>query len=210
MLASATAGLGPPFSFSGPARRLAKAGGAGSAARPSHLGDPRRFRHLTWHRRGCCLASTEMADFDLLDALTPLPPAELPRQWRVGRSPEAGYPGWTHLTLGGWHLQAHPDAAIATAVDRTGAPVGWIIGALQQDGPESGQADDAGRRARLRRGGARPGALWSRERWPRGCDRPGGALDGDHPRREAAGLRRGGALGPLRAGPRGAWRRRPA
>ena len=79
-----------------------------------------------------------MADFDLLDALTPLPPAELPRQWRVGRSPQAGYPGWTHLTLRGWHLQAHPDAAISTAVDRTGGPVGWIIGALQQDGPDPG------------------------------------------------------------------------
>ena len=77
-----------------------------------------------------------MADFDLLDALTPLPPAELPRQWRLGRSPEAGYSGWTHLTLNGWHLQAHPDAAIATAVDRAGGPVGWIIGALQQDGPD--------------------------------------------------------------------------
>jgi hypothetical protein len=80
-----------------------------------------------------------MADFELLDALTPLQPSELPRQWRLGRSAEAGYPGWTHLTLGHWHLQAHPDAKVATAVDRNGAPVGWIIEALRQDRSDPGR-----------------------------------------------------------------------
>ena len=71
-----------------------------------------------------------MIDFELLDTLTPLPPQDLPRQWRVATAPDPQLDSWVHLASGSWHLQAHPAAQVSVALDRNGSEIGWIIGAI--------------------------------------------------------------------------------
>ena len=77
-----------------------------------------------------------MIRLDQLDALTPLPPDDLPRQWRLATVPDERYAGWTCLKAGSWHLQAHPAAKVAVVVGRDGLFIGWIIGATFQNSGE--------------------------------------------------------------------------
>ena len=66
-------------------------------------------------------------DFDALEALYPLPPSELYRQWLLTRE-EAEIPTeWQRWCAGGWYLGAHPDAHVCELRDNGGRGVGWVI-----------------------------------------------------------------------------------
>lgn len=64
-----------------------------------------------------------------LDALYPLPPQELSRQWVLTRS-ESGPADWRHNNLHGWHLFSHPDASVCRLESAHGQQIGWVIEAL--------------------------------------------------------------------------------
>ena len=73
-------------------------------------------------------------DFAALDALYPLPPDDLPRQWvlsRDGGDTPAGWAGYTRL---GWHLGAHPDAQVCELQADDASPIGWVLEPLAQLG----------------------------------------------------------------------------
>lgn len=71
-------------------------------------------------------------DFSQLDALYPLPPDELPRQWVLTRD-EARLPDdWQRYHSHGWHLCAHPLARVSTLKSRDGRFMGWGIEVLLQ------------------------------------------------------------------------------
>ncbi len=71
-----------------------------------------------------------VTDFAALDALYPLPPKELSRQWLLTRDAAQIPQGWRHETLSGWHLGAHPDADVCLLLAIDGTPIGWVIEAL--------------------------------------------------------------------------------
>jgi hypothetical protein len=77
-------------------------------------------------------------DFAALDALYPLPPEDLPRQWVLARDPELAPPGWERRTLNGWHLGAHPDAHVCDLFSSGGSRLGWIIEPLVYLNQEGG------------------------------------------------------------------------
>jgi hypothetical protein len=66
-------------------------------------------------------------DFAALDALYPLPPEELSRQWLVARDAAVLPPRWQRRTLAGLHFAAHPDAHVCALHARDGAPLGWLL-----------------------------------------------------------------------------------
>ena len=78
-----------------------------------------------------------MKNFDRLDALYPLPPAELSRQWVLSRQKEVLPDEWAILSLAGWQLAAHPDANVCELHSRDGVPIGWVIEPLAYIGREN-------------------------------------------------------------------------
>lgn len=79
------------------------------------------------------MAATEIAD---LDALYPLPPHELSRQWLLTRRPDVGPVGWQDQRLHGWRLIAHPDARVLSLLSRDGTALGWVVEPLAWLGAE--------------------------------------------------------------------------
>lgn len=77
------------------------------------------------------------ANFAALDALYPLPPAELSRQWALTRRSEVLPGAWPCLSLRGWHLAAHPDTSVYALRSRDGVAIGWLIEPLAYLGGES-------------------------------------------------------------------------
>ena len=77
-------------------------------------------------------------DFAALDALHPLPPEELSRQWLLSCDGPQGPEGWRRLALGGLHLAVHPDARVTALASREGDAIGW---AMQADA-HLGEAGD--------------------------------------------------------------------
>lgn len=73
--------------------------------------------------------TTAPTEFPVLDALYPLPPEQLFRQWVLTPAAPAGdIPrGWTQWTREGWRLAAHPDAVVCELRALDGAALGWII-----------------------------------------------------------------------------------
>jgi hypothetical protein len=74
-----------------------------------------------------------------LDALYPLPPEELSRQWILTREAGSVPPGWPCHGHGGWTLAIHPDTELFELRDRAGAAIGWAIDALGHRTAESAQ-----------------------------------------------------------------------
>lgn len=66
-------------------------------------------------------------DFAALDALYPLPPEELFRQWVLTRDAAVVPSEWGSRTFKGWHLSAHPDAHVCDLLASDGALIGWVI-----------------------------------------------------------------------------------
>lgn len=66
-------------------------------------------------------------DIAALDALYPLPPEELSRQWVMAKQADVLPPEWTHLNNSGWHLAVHPDANVCHLQSESGDDIGWII-----------------------------------------------------------------------------------
>ena len=66
-------------------------------------------------------------DFDALDALYPLAPEELPRQWVLTRDPDQIPEGWERRSRDGWTLGAHPEAHVCALTTVDGATVGWAV-----------------------------------------------------------------------------------
>lgn len=66
-------------------------------------------------------------DFSALDALYPLPPEELPRQWLLTRDPAALPAEWERRTIEGWNFAAHPDAHVCDLRASDGTSVGWLV-----------------------------------------------------------------------------------
>lgn len=66
-------------------------------------------------------------DFAALDALYPLPPDELPRQWVLTREPGEVPTAWQRRSSDGWHLTSHPDAQVSELRAADGALLGWVI-----------------------------------------------------------------------------------
>lgn len=78
-----------------------------------------------------------MTDVARLDALRPLPPEQLYRQWVLTRN-EGDLPDeWASQALQGWWLAAHPDARVCTLHSADGAAMGWVIDPLVQLGPDA-------------------------------------------------------------------------
>lgn len=69
-------------------------------------------------------------DFTALDAQTPLPPGELPRQWVLSRDRADMPEAWATRELHGWYLASHPDARVSQLSGSDGATMGWVIEAL--------------------------------------------------------------------------------
>lgn len=79
-----------------------------------------------------------MTDLEALEALRPLPPEELHRQWLLSRN-RADLPSdWRSHSLGRWHLAAHPDARLSTLRAVDGSALGWIIEPMLQLTPCGG------------------------------------------------------------------------
>lgn len=66
-------------------------------------------------------------DFAAIDAVSPLPPDQLPRQWALTRRVEDLPNEWSHRTLDGWHLANHPDAHVCNLYGKNGRAIGWVI-----------------------------------------------------------------------------------
>ncbi|GGI05027.1 hypothetical protein [Egicoccus halophilus] len=66
-------------------------------------------------------------DFAALDARSPLPPDELPRQWVLRRDGGPLPEGWQHRMHHGWHLAAHPDAHVCELTGVDGNRLGWLL-----------------------------------------------------------------------------------
>lgn len=66
-------------------------------------------------------------DFEALDALYPLPPDDLYRQWVLTRDSEAIPPEWERRSLDGWHVGTHPDTHVCDLRAREGTPIGWAM-----------------------------------------------------------------------------------
>ena len=66
-------------------------------------------------------------DLAALDALYPLFPEELFRQWVLTRDPAAIPAEWERRTMNGWHLGFHPDAQVCDLRASDGTPAGWIM-----------------------------------------------------------------------------------
>lgn len=66
-------------------------------------------------------------DFAALDALYPLPPEQLFRQWVLTRHQGEIPPDWQRRTLAGWHLTSHPDAHVCNLHASDGSQLGWVI-----------------------------------------------------------------------------------
>lgn len=79
-----------------------------------------------------------MTDFAALDALSPLPPEDLFRQWVLSPDPAEIPEQWERRSLHGWWLAAHPDAHICTLRAVDGTAIGWIIEPLVQLRPGGG------------------------------------------------------------------------
>ena len=67
-----------------------------------------------------------------MDALNPLPPADLPRQWVLADEDRPTPDGWPTWRLGGLALAAHPDARVRPIRSETGKHLGWAVEALVQ------------------------------------------------------------------------------
>lgn len=68
-----------------------------------------------------------MTDFAALDALYPVPPGLLSRQWLLTENAELAPADWTRHQLGSWILAAHPDAHVCPLFDQENQPIGWIL-----------------------------------------------------------------------------------
>ncbi|RUR33230.1 hypothetical protein [Vreelandella nanhaiensis] len=68
-----------------------------------------------------------VSDIAALDALYPLPPAELSRQWVMSKQADILPPEWTHLSKNGWHIAIHPDANVCHLQSESGDNIGWVI-----------------------------------------------------------------------------------
>ena len=84
-----------------------------------------------------------MTDFATLDALHPLPPETLSRQWLLSCD---GFPcpeGWRDFRLGGLRLAAHPDARVSALESRGGEAIGWVLQACAHlgEGGDVGPGD---------------------------------------------------------------------
>ncbi|MGF1605822.1 MAG: hypothetical protein ACFB22_05740 [Rhodothalassiaceae bacterium] len=82
-------------------------------------------------------------DFSALDALYPLPPSDLSRQWLICETPAVAPADWPKRRIGDWTLAAHPDTRLAVLTNSHGEPIGWVIDALAAFGPQSGEAEAA-------------------------------------------------------------------
>ncbi len=80
--------------------------------------------------------TSQSTSFAEIDALYPLPPEELPRQWVLAPSAEALPDAWEAHALRGWHFAAHPDAELLPLRARDGSPLGWVLAVLAQLGPD--------------------------------------------------------------------------
>ncbi len=77
-----------------------------------------------------------MTDFAALDALYPLPPEALPRQFLLAADPALLPAAWPSESLGGWHFAAHPEARVARLRAADGTRLGWAVEVLAQLGPD--------------------------------------------------------------------------
>lgn len=66
-------------------------------------------------------------DYAALDALYPLPPEELFRQWVLTREASVVPSAWNRRSFNGWHLGAHPDARVCDLRARDGTLIGWAV-----------------------------------------------------------------------------------
>ena len=80
-----------------------------------------------------------ITDFEALDALWPLPPEELPRQWVLTRDESSLPEEWERDVLAGWHLGYHPFASVHPIQADDGTALGWAIEPLAflQEGRDS-------------------------------------------------------------------------
>ncbi len=74
-------------------------------------------------------------DFAALDAVYPLAPEELFRQWVLRPEASATPPGWTASRLRGWTLTAHPEAHVCALHAEDGDLVGWAMKPLLHVSP---------------------------------------------------------------------------
>ena len=82
-------------------------------------------------------------DFAALDALYPLPPEALPRQWVLAREASLLPAAWTAEALGGWHFAAHPEARVHALRAADGSALGWAVDVLAQLGPDGDGVPEA-------------------------------------------------------------------
>ncbi|MFP4282341.1 MAG: hypothetical protein ACLFU2_06935 [Opitutales bacterium] len=68
--------------------------------------------------------------FAALDALYPLPAAELHHQWVLTHNAEHVPVGWRRESLAGWHLGMHPTTRWCRLEARDGAALGWLLAPL--------------------------------------------------------------------------------
>lgn len=77
-------------------------------------------------------------DYRALDALYPLPPETLLRQWRLTDRDLPPLAGWARRTLGAWHLDCHPDTDVWEVRSGGGMLLGWILEPLLALAPDGG------------------------------------------------------------------------
>lgn len=77
-------------------------------------------------------------DFERLDALYPLPPDQLPRQWLLARDADLVPDPWERRSLRGWTLGFHPDAHVCDLRSREGGLIGWLVEPLAYLSPHGG------------------------------------------------------------------------
>lgn len=82
-------------------------------------------------------------DFGAVDAVYPLSPEDLPRQWVLSRDAGALPDGWARHTTNGWHLGVERHANLCTLRSAEGRAVGWVVEALAYLG-DKGQVTTRG------------------------------------------------------------------
>lgn len=66
-------------------------------------------------------------DLNALDAIYPLEPTELYRQWVLSQDAAMLPEAWTRHSLCGWNLAAHENAHVCELRSETGEQLGWVI-----------------------------------------------------------------------------------
>lgn len=69
----------------------------------------------------------DTTDYDVLDHVHPIPPAELFRQWLLTRDQGRIPQGWQSRSKDGWCLAAHPDAQVCDLLSGEGRCIGWML-----------------------------------------------------------------------------------